>query len=214
MSSDRMGNNSNPSCLTMASGKGSAGWIKIHRKLLDNPIVTKDVDHLALWILILLRAAHAPTDVLFRGKRLTLKPGQFTTGRLELGRKLKINRSKVDRILKTFESEQQIEQQSSNKCRLITVKNWKHYQEIERQNEQQVSNNRATSEQQVSTKEEYKNEKNEKKGTVLAQKKLRPYLEGDPAWQDPDDPSHWRVKRYDGEWVEYIGSIKKNLVWK
>lgn len=50
------------------------GWIKLHRKLLDNPVVTKDSDHLAVWIYLLLNATHREVDVLFGGKRITLKP--------------------------------------------------------------------------------------------------------------------------------------------
>lgn len=50
------------------------GWIKLHRKMLDNPIVWKDNDHLAVWIYLLLNASHKDTDVLFKGKRTTLKP--------------------------------------------------------------------------------------------------------------------------------------------
>ena len=30
------------------------GWIKLHRKMLDNPIVCKDSDYLAVWIYLLL----------------------------------------------------------------------------------------------------------------------------------------------------------------
>ena len=49
--------------------------------------------------------------------------------------------SKVKRILKSFENEHQIEQQTANKNRLITVVNWDKYQSSEQQFEQQVNNN-------------------------------------------------------------------------
>ena len=51
------------------------GWIKLHRKMLDNPVVWKDSDHLAVWIYLLLNATHKDMDVLFKNKRITLKPG-------------------------------------------------------------------------------------------------------------------------------------------
>ena len=41
----------------------------------------------------------------------------------------------------------------------------------------------------------------------------RPYLKGDPAWQDPNDPSHWRVQGASG-WVEYNDVVKGNLEWR
>lgn len=53
---------------------------------------------------------------------------------------LKIEETKVQRILKTFENEQQIAQQTSNQNRLITILNWGCYQKGEQQNEQQLHN--------------------------------------------------------------------------
>ena len=45
-------------------------------------------------------------------------------------------------------------------------------------------------------------------------KRQRPYLEGDPAWQDPDDANHWRVKTHSGEWREYAGNVKEKIKWR
>lgn len=138
------------------------GWIKLHRKTLDNPIITKDSDYLAVWIYLLLNTTHKEYDVLFKGERITLKKGQLLTGRKSISEKLKIDENKVQRILKTLENEHQIEQQSSNKNRLITIVSWDKYQQDEQQDEQQVNNNRTTSEQQVNTNKNVKNIKNDK----------------------------------------------------
>lgn len=138
------------------------GWIKLHRKTLDNPIITKDSDYLAVWIYILLNTTHKEYDVLFKGKRITLKKGQLLTGRKSISEKLKIDENKVQRILKTLENEHQIEQQSSNKNRLITIVSWDKYQQDEQQIKQQVNNKRTTTEQQVNTNKNVKNIKNDK----------------------------------------------------
>lgn len=124
------------------------GWVSVHRKILDNPVVFKDADHVAVWMYLLLNATHKECQVLFRGEKITLFPGQLITGRKAISDRLKISDSKVHRILKLFETEQQIEQQTSNKNRLISLINWDKYQFFERQEEQQVNNNRTTSEQQ------------------------------------------------------------------
>lgn len=138
------------------------GWIKDYRKVEDNPIVTKDNDYFRIWYYLLHEATHENIDVLFNGKRIKLKPGQLTAGRNQIALKCNCNASKVQRILKTFEIEHQIEQQTSNKCRLITIVNWNIYQKNEQQNEHQVNIKRTTSEQQVNTKQECKNVKNDK----------------------------------------------------
>lgn len=138
------------------------GWVKLHRKLLDNPIVMKDADHLAVWTYLLLCATHTEYPMLFKGKKIMLQSGQLITGRKSIAEKLCISESKVTRILNAFENEQQIEQQASNKNRLITVLNWDLYQILEQQNEQQVNNKRTTSEQQVNTNKNVKKDKNVK----------------------------------------------------
>ena len=139
------------------------GWVKIHSKMLNNPIVMKDADHCAVWVYLLLNAVWKPHDVMFGGERVTLNPGQFTTGRKKIASALHISESKVQRILKLFETEHQIEQRTDHQCRLITIVEWNKYQKREQRNKQQVNNDRTTSEQRVNTKEEDKKEKKEKK---------------------------------------------------
>lgn len=158
------------------------GWIKSYRTILDNPIVCKDADHYAVWGYLLHNAAHTPTDAMFNGKRITLQPGQLITGRRKIAEMFRIDESKVRRILKLFESEQQIEQRPTNTSTLISVCNWTIYQGGEQPNEQPVANGcttidqrpdnlcpldeqqpiieRTTTGQQMTTIQECKNEKN------------------------------------------------------
>lgn len=140
-----------------------AGWIKLHRKTLDNPIVCKDSDHLAVWVYLLLSATHDEYPALFQGKKIILQPGQLITGRKSISEKLNIAESKVQRIINSLKSEQQIEQQTSNHNRLITIVNWSEYQRGEQQNEQPVNNQRTTSEQPVNTNNKEKKDKKENK---------------------------------------------------
>lgn len=139
------------------------GHIALHRKLLDNPTVCKDADHLAIWIWLLLHAVWDSYDVTFHGKRLTLKSGQLTAGRKVIANELKISESKVQRVLKEFESEHQIEQRTDRQCRLITIVSWDKYQIGEQRNEHQMNNDRTTSEQRVNTNKESNKENKENK---------------------------------------------------
>lgn len=128
--------------------------------MLDNPVVWKDSDHLAVWIYLLLNATHKDMDVLFKNKRITLKPGQLITGRRSIASQLSISDSKVKRVLLAFESDQQIDRQRSNKNSLITILNWCEYQQTDQQNDQQVTSKRPASDQQVTTNKNIKNIKN------------------------------------------------------
>lgn len=140
------------------------GWIKLHRKALENPIVFKDSDHIAVWVYLLLMATHREKLVIFGGQKVTLKPGQLITGRKSISEKIRVSESKIQRILSAFENEQQIEQQTSNRNRLITIVSWSEYQESEQQIEPQMNNKRTTDEQPVNTNknERMKELKNER----------------------------------------------------
>lgn len=138
------------------------GWIKLHRKMLDNPIIMKDAAHLAVWMYLLLNATHAEYPALFKGEKIMLQPGQLITGRKSIADALSIDENKVRRIMNVFESDQQIDRQRSNKNTLVTLKNWDRYQVFDLQSDQQVTNERPTSDQQVTTNNNDNNVKNEK----------------------------------------------------
>lgn len=137
------------------------GYIKLYRKTLENPVICQDSEHLAVWVYLLLKATHTNYPAMFKGKRVILLPGQLLTGRKSISLALCISEAKVQRILKAFESEQQIEQQTGNKNRLVSIVRWREYQSGEQQTEQQVNNNRTTSEQQVNTNKNGKKERKE-----------------------------------------------------
>lgn len=109
------------------------GWIKLHRKTLENNACVKDADHLAIWCWILLKASYSSEEQWFGGELINISEGQFLTTLREISDSLKINPSKVNRVLHFLESEKQIEKRSSNKKTLITVVNWDNYQLKEKQ---------------------------------------------------------------------------------
>jgi len=138
------------------------GYIKLYRKLLDNPVVCKDADHLATWVYLLLSATWKPYEVMFEGKTITMEPGQLITGRRTISSDLKLSESKVQRILKLLENEHLIEQHTTPRNRLISVVLWDTYQLSEQQDEQQLNNKRTTTEQQLNTNKNTKNIEEEK----------------------------------------------------
>jgi DNA-binding transcriptional regulator YhcF (GntR family) len=104
------------------------GWIKLHRKLLDNPLATRP-QWAWLWIVLLLLAGHDDKKpFIWNGKPLELGPGQFITGRKKLSLLTGISESTVEDVLRYLESQQQIRQQKTTKYRVITILNWKDYQ--------------------------------------------------------------------------------------
>ncbi len=107
------------------------GWIKLHRKMLDNPIVCADTDTLAVWIYLLLTATAQPYEMFYGKELILLNAGQLVAGRKQIAEKLKLSDSKVQRVLTKFEKAKIIEQKTGNRKRLITIKNWSDYIVVE-----------------------------------------------------------------------------------
>lgn len=150
------------------------GWVKIHRKIFNNPVVCKDAETFFVWMYLLTHATHKNMDVWFKNERITLEPGQLIVGRKKIASELKVNEYKVQRILKLLENEQQIAQQTSSRNRLVSILNWNKYQETAQQNAQQLHNNCTTDAQQMHTNKNVRMKecKNERKN-IAGQKFIK-----------------------------------------
>jgi hypothetical protein len=141
------------------------GWVKLYRKRLNNPISQRPA-YCHLWDGLLLLAQHKPTTFIWNNHKQALNAGQILTGRRKLSKQFGLPESTIDRILKYFENEHQIEQQKTNKFRIITIKKWQKYQgekKAGQANGQQMNNKRTANEQQMDTYKNVKNDKNVKK---------------------------------------------------
>jgi hypothetical protein len=130
----------------------NTGFIKIFRSIMDKGWY-KDSECVALWLHLLLKANHKGAEFMLGYSIVKLLPGQFVTGRKALSQETGIKESKIERILKLFEIEQQIEQQTNSRNRIITIVSWDCYQN----SEQQVDSPRTASEQPVDTNKNNKN---------------------------------------------------------
>jgi hypothetical protein len=138
------------------------GWIKLHRKLLENPIFLK-AELLQLFIYCLLKANHEPKQIIFNAKELIIERGQFITGRDVLSKELKQNgRTTYDR-LKVLENLQILTIKSNNRFTLVTIENYDLYQSRDEEPNSKSNNKPTTSQQQANTNKNDKNYKNDKK---------------------------------------------------
>ena len=132
------------------------GWVKVHRKMLENPIVCKDKDYFSVWMYLLLNATHESSQVMFGGEKITLLPGQLLTTQNEIAERFKIDPSKVKRILNCFKNDKQIDKRTDMQKTLISIENWGVYQgENDKRNDKQMTN-------ECQTNQEKGKEKNKK----------------------------------------------------
>lgn len=150
-------------------GADNQGYIKIYRKMFSNPTVMKDAEHLAVWVWLLGKAEWKKRDVIFKGKRITLEPGQGLFTLSEMASELCVTKVKCHRIISAFKTELQVKCEGSNKNTLFSIVRWDEYQQSETQNETPVKRHCNATETPVKNLpiiEEYKNIRNEEcKGT-------------------------------------------------
>ncbi len=135
------------------------GWIKLHRKVIDNPIFDKP-ELFKLFVYCLLAAGHEEKKIIWNDKEEILPKGSFITGREKLSKELKQSESMIRRNLKILENISVITRKSTNKYTVINVVNYGIYQGSDLEIDQPATNQRPTSDQPATTNKKYKNYKN------------------------------------------------------
>lgn len=135
----------------------SQGWIKLHRRLLENPIVKKPIWSW-LWVFLLLKANHAENSIIWNGNPLVIKRGQLLTGLISISRESGVKAQSIRSCLAYLKSTNQITIQTTNKWSLITINNYDIYQEVT----SEVTNKEQTNNKQITTNNNDKKVKNEK----------------------------------------------------
>lgn len=147
----------------------ATGWIKVYRSIWDKGW-SKKPEYVAVWLYLLKEATHERREVFWNGQTTYVDEGQFITGRSKIAENTGVHESKVERILKTFEIEQQIEQRKTSTSRLISITNWTKYQQSEQRFEQPLNNEWTTNEQRLNTKQELKELKNKRIIFIIPEK--------------------------------------------
>ena len=99
------------------------GYIKLHRKILDNGVFA-DAELLKVFVWCILKANTTPNVVY--GRKVDV--GQFITGRITASEELYLKPSTIYKRLQKLKSQGYIDISSTTKNSLITVVNYKSYQ--------------------------------------------------------------------------------------
>lgn len=107
----------------------NTGWIKLHRKLLENPIMAKP-NYLAIWIYLLINANYEDKEIIWNNQKTIIKRGQFIGSIRKISEYYDISIATVSYILKYLKVEQMIEHSSTKRFTLFTIINYDLYQEL------------------------------------------------------------------------------------
>lgn len=145
------------------------GWIKLHRALLDKTIwINSTPEQKTILITLLLMANHEPNQWEWKGKKYTVKSGEFITSLEKIVAKCGkgITTQNVRSALKRFEKLQFLTNESTKQNRLIKIENWSLYQDEENQTNKatnkEVTNDQQRPNKEVTTNKNDKNDKNDK----------------------------------------------------
>lgn len=135
-----------------------AGWIKLHRKLLDWEW-WGDGNTTRLWIYILLKANHK--EKIWKG--IKIEPGTFVTSFAKMAEETGLSLQQTRTAISNMEKSMNITRKATNKYQLVTVCNWAFYQgEYENPTSNSTGNQHATQQSnnmQPNNNQEVKNER-------------------------------------------------------
>lgn len=104
-------------------------WIKLYRKILKDAL-WKDCtsNQKVVMITLLLMADHKENEWIFKGERYKTSPGEFVTSLKSIVENSGVSIKVVRNSLEKLESLGFLISKSSNKNRIIKIKNWEKYQ--------------------------------------------------------------------------------------
>ena len=137
------------------------GWIKLHRKITENPYYfSEPFTRSQAWIDMLIIANHKDSMFYKRGIRVDIKRGQIGYDIDTLSKRWKWSRGKVERFFLQLEMDSQIVRQKNNVTTLISICNYELYQADSKANDKASS--KADGQQTVKQTDTDKNNKNNK----------------------------------------------------
>ena len=104
-----------------------AGWIKLHRKVMDSPIF-KDPEAFSLWMTILLKVNVSKGTMMMGGSRVDCPRGAMITSLASLSSMTGMSKAVARRRLELLSSHSMVVVITKPKYTMIRVTNWGEYQ--------------------------------------------------------------------------------------
>jgi DNA-binding PadR family transcriptional regulator len=140
--------------LKKALGKGAffvdKGWVKLHRRILENHFLMHDEKAFCVFLKLLMLV----------GKQ----KGQWSGGRIQLSEWMDMNPNTLYKVLKRLEGQQLISIDSNNRYTIYTICNWHKYQTLSNSSvDKPVTAQQQRGNSAVTTREHSNKNKKEKK---------------------------------------------------
>ena len=116
------------------------GWIKLHRKIRENPFWEEQpFDKARAWIDLILSANHDPNKFLLGNEMVSVDRGSFITSEKKLMAKWGWSKSKVRAFLSLLEKQSMIVKKTDSKKTILEIQNYSIYQDNQRSDYVQIT---------------------------------------------------------------------------
>ena len=149
-----------------------SGWIKLHRKINDNPVLKKSrvYSNFEAFIWLLLKANYDNAKVVIGSTIYKLKKGEMITSLKKLQKQFGWGNSRLNTFLKLLKDDGMIDYKSNTQLTLITISNYKDLQGKQTANKLQPTHKQTATKSQPNTNKKNKEEiKKNKEKDFIAQ---------------------------------------------
>ena len=185
------------------------GYIALHRRILDNPILTKSrtYSRFEAFIYMLLRANHKENKVVIGNQMVLVKRGSFVTSQKKLQIVFNWGSSKLKAFLLLLENDKMIDIKTNNLATMITVIKWDAYQGLQKSNRKQSESKQKTTGKQSETNNNdiiMNNNENKEQSFIDLVKKISKEKHKDIPDDIIDDfCNYWTEKNIAGKKMKY-----------
>ena len=156
----------------------TVGYIKLHRRLLDWEWYD-DINCYRLFTHLLLTVNYEPKK--WRG--IIVDSGQIITGRETLAKQTGLTEQQTRTALDKLKSTNEITIKTTSNYSIITITNWKHYQQDNQQDNQRITNEQPTNNQRITTTKEGKKERSKEEDIIMGDLFLPDFIPKE-TWSD------------------------------
>ncbi len=104
------------------------GWISLHRKIFNNPVMF-NTKYLAVWVYLLTNANHKDNYFIWNNKKTLIKRGEQITSIKGIANSFKLDRRTLKRIFEYLQNDKMITFETTSKFTKVNIINYDKYQD-------------------------------------------------------------------------------------
>ena len=158
------------------------GWISLHRKILENPILNRSRKYspFEAWIWLLLKANHKDNKFMLGSELVKVEKGSMITSQKKLCKQFRWGSTKLRNFLKVLQKDKMLLLKTNTQSTQITICNYRTYQDSQtanktQTNRKQIANNTRTKTNNKENKDNNVNNDNKLKDNIIIEENIEKY---------------------------------------